>query len=179
MDSHIRAETVSRHGRRLHTTHEIPTNTIILHRTDNFQYLTPITITDIFLIVNSVIRKLSMEGYHMEESIIYQRIMQLIEERGITKAQLEQECGLSNSSIAKWQYKSIPKSDILQRIALYFHVTTDYLLGITDIRESAEQIIDDPDIISIQRARSQMSERDKTKMMNMLKAGFDEAFKNS
>jgi len=120
-----------------------------------------------------------MEGYHMEESIIYQRIMQLIEERGITKAQLEQECGLSNSSIAKWQYKSIPKSDILQRIALYFHVTTDYLLGITDIRESAEQIIDDPDIISIQRARSQMSERDKTKMMNMLKAGFDEAFKNS
>lgn len=40
--------------------------------------------------------------------------------------------GLSTSKGTAWKSGSIPKGDILLKIASYFHVSTDYLLGNTD-----------------------------------------------
>lgn len=39
---------------------------------------------------------------------------------------------LSTSKGTAWRNGSIPKGDILLKIASYFHVSTDYLLGNTD-----------------------------------------------
>ena len=50
---------------------------------------------------------------------------------GITISQLEKELGFSNGSISKWE-KVSPSVDKVQKIAKYFGVTTDYLLGLSD-----------------------------------------------
>jgi len=56
------------------------------------------------------------------------RIKDLCTTRNTDITNLERDLGLSKSSISKW-VKSSPNSDSLQKIADYFHVTTDYLLG--------------------------------------------------
>lgn len=62
-------------------------------------------------------------------SIIYQRIMDLCTERHINKTILERECGFSQNSINKWQSRSYPAADKLIKVADYFGVSVDYLLG--------------------------------------------------
>lgn len=112
------------------------------------------------------------------ESGLYDRIQKLCEERKISIARLESDCGFSNSTIKKWKATSTPGVDKIKAIAQYFGVTVDYLLGMTEITASADEICGDPDIISIQRAKSKMIKGDPQRMMQMLRIGFDYAFKD-
>lgn len=66
----------------------------------------------------------------------------------------------------------------MQKIAKYFDVSTDYLLGISDIPTPADELLGDNDIITLQRAKSKMSSVDRERMMQMLKIAFDYAFRN-
>lgn len=112
------------------------------------------------------------------ESTLYERIRQLCEEKGISIAKLESDCGFANSTIKKWKSTSTPGVDKIKVIARYFGVTVDYILGLTDIPTPADELIGDDDIISIQRARSKMVGKDKQRMMQMLRIGFEYAFKD-
>lgn len=56
------------------------------------------------------------------------RINELVEKRHISIAELERETGISNGQIRRWD-KSSPKAENLKKVADYFHVSTDYLLG--------------------------------------------------
>lgn len=62
---------------------------------------------------------------------IFDRIQKLCKIRNITIAALERECGLGNATIKKWGI-STPSGDKLAKVADYFNVTTDYLLGRVD-----------------------------------------------
>lgn len=112
------------------------------------------------------------------ENGLYDRIQKLCEERKISIARLESDCGFSNSTIKKWKTTSTPGVDKIKAIAQYFDVTVDYLLGMTEITASADKICGDPDIISIQRAKSKMIKDDPQRMMQMLRIGFEYAFKD-
>ena len=112
------------------------------------------------------------------ENGLYDRIKSLCNERGITISKLETDCGFSNSTIKKWKSTSTPGVDKIKTIAKYFGVSVDYILGMTDIPSSADEIIGDNDIVSLQRARSKMSASDKQRMMQMLRIGFEYAFKD-
>lgn len=57
--------------------------------------------------------------------------MLLCSENGITKTKLERDCGFSQNSINKWAAQS-PSADKLAKVADYFGVSVDYLLGKTD-----------------------------------------------
>lgn len=59
---------------------------------------------------------------------LYEKIIKLCSERGIKKTELERACGLSQNSINKWSTQS-PSADKVLRIAEYFGVSVDYLLG--------------------------------------------------
>lgn len=59
------------------------------------------------------------------------RIKQLCDEKKMTVAELERKTGISNGQIRKWD-KSTPGVDKLKKVADYFDVSTDYLLGRTD-----------------------------------------------
>ena len=62
---------------------------------------------------------------------IFEKVKILCEKNKITFNRLEKECGLSRQIIEKWD-NSIPRSDAVVKIAKYFGVSTDYLLGLTD-----------------------------------------------
>ena len=59
--------------------------------------------------------------------IMYERIQKLCEQSGITVKELENECGIKNSTICKWK-ESMPKADNLYKVACYFNVSMAYLL---------------------------------------------------
>ena len=111
-------------------------------------------------------------------SILYARIEDLCRSNEISIARLEKECGFSNSTIKKWKNISIPGIDKVQKIAKFFHVSTDYLMGITDIPTPADELLEDYDIVTLQKAKSKMSPNDRERMMQMLKIAFDYAFQD-
>ena len=108
-------------------------------------------------------------------SICYERIKGLCQEHGTTIAELERELGFSNSTIRKWGQVS-PSVDKIIRVANHFDVSVDYLLGMSDVKGSISEIIKDQDIISLQRARENMSDIEKQRMMQMLRLAFYQAF---
>ena len=60
----------------------------------------------------------------------------LCKEKGISKNKLLLDLGLNKNSFVNWQTRgSIPNAETLSRIADYFGVTSDYLLGKTDERK--------------------------------------------
>lgn len=59
---------------------------------------------------------------------LYLRIKELADERGESLAQLERNLKFSNGIISTWK-KGKASSDKIEKVADYFNVTTDYLLG--------------------------------------------------
>ena len=110
------------------------------------------------------------------ESVLYRRIKELCQAKGITVAKLESDLGFSNSTIRKWDNNVSPSIDKIIKIAKYFGVSADYILGITDIQDSADVVINDRDIISFQRAKERMTPHDSQRMMQMLRLAFYYAF---
>lgn len=68
-----------------------------------------------------------------------QKITELCNARGISLRQMERENGLGNGASSKWK-DATPNSKVLLKLAQYFSVSTDYLLGIVD--ESTNYYID-------------------------------------
>lgn len=62
---------------------------------------------------------------------ILDRIRSLVNDRKVTLAELERNLNFSNGSLRKWE-TSTPSGDKIEKIADYFNVSTDYLLGRTD-----------------------------------------------
>lgn len=68
------------------------------------------------------------------DSIIYQRIKALCSERGITVTRLETLMGYSQSTIGKWR-SAMPTADKLIKVAQYFGVSMDYLVGLSPYKK--------------------------------------------
>ena len=62
----------------------------------------------------------------------YERILDLCDKNGIAQTKLEKELGFSRGSIGKSKQHEMTHSR-LQKIADYFEVSVDYLIGATDI----------------------------------------------
>jgi len=72
------------------------------------------------------------------DSIIYQRIKALCSERGITVTKLESLMGYSQSAIGKWR-SAMPTADKLIKVAQYFDVSMDYLVGLSPYKKHETQ----------------------------------------
>lgn len=63
------------------------------------------------------------------------RLRTIREESNTSRAKLAAELGKSESTISMWETgKSKPDIDILVTLATYFNCTTDYLLGVSNVR---------------------------------------------
>ena len=59
-----------------------------------------------------------------------ERIASLIEEEGITASKLSKDLGFNSGAISNWKKgRAKPGTEAIIKIADYFNVTTDYLLG--------------------------------------------------
>ncbi|MCO7126026.1 helix-turn-helix domain-containing protein [Sporolactobacillus shoreicorticis] len=86
------------------------------------------------------------------ENIIGKRLTQLREERGWTKTYTAEKLGIKTmSTYANWEYGiRTPDSEMLTKIADLFDVSTDFLLGRTNVRnqntadKELEELMKDP-----------------------------------
>jgi len=103
-------------------------------------------------------------------------IKDLVAEKSMTIAELERHLDFSHGSISKWDKQS-PSSERLQKVADYFDVSTDYLLGRSDIPKWATN----EDVIVFDQALKrnsvimsyngiELSEEDKLQLEGMIKA---------
>lgn len=87
---------------------------------------------------------------------IVDKIKDLCQSQGTNMTSLERDLNIGKGVIRNWDKRS-PNSDNLQKVANYFHVTTDYLLGREekslelnarnkrDIAKTLEEIMDNID----------------------------------
>ena len=61
--------------------------------------------------------------------MFYQRLKKICDNRGITVTYLLKDLHISTSKGTAWKKGSSPNSEIVKKIANYFNVSTDYLLG--------------------------------------------------
>ena len=69
---------------------------------------------------------------------LVKRISLLCNERDTTFAEVERKSGLSNGSIRRWDTNT-PSTNKLQKIAEYFNISTDYLLGTIPFKDEDEE----------------------------------------
>lgn len=67
-----------------------------------------------------------------------QLVLDQIEKKDISKNKLLTDLGINKNAFVNWeQHGNIPSGDIVAKIADYFGVTTDYLLGRTELGDPA------------------------------------------
>ena len=65
----------------------------------------------------------------------FEQYKKICEARGISLNGAAKEIGLPSSSVTHWKDGAVPRMKTIQKIADYFGLTTDYLMGYTDIKE--------------------------------------------
>ncbi|MBC1651277.1 helix-turn-helix domain-containing protein [Listeria booriae] len=131
---------------------------------------------------------------------IVKRIRSLAADKKITIAELERKLGLANSSIRKWDER-MPGIDKVQKVADYFQVPIDYLVGgkqrLFEMKmyEEIANTPDDPnpttsspeedfaenietdqtkEFSTIQRYAKKLDEKDQKKLIKLMEITFDD-----
>lgn len=91
-------------------------------------------------------------------------------------AEMQAVAGVSSPSISGWKNGSQPKADVLCRLAAYFDVTVDFLLGLSKVRKSQGLTAQEELLVNVFRSCSEegkfriiqlcMNERDSVKRGN-------------
>ena len=76
-----------------------------------------------------------------------ERLKKLRQEKNLTQEELAKQIKSSRSNIANYENgKNLPSVEVLDKLSEIFNVSTDYLLGKTDIRNSEKIDIKDIDM---------------------------------
>lgn len=85
----------------------------------------------------------------MADKTVFDRIKKLSERQGITIVDVEAKLGFSKNYLYKWK-KSVPSSDKLAKVADFFGVSTDYLLGREKQKSKTADLADNDVIFTYQ-----------------------------
>ncbi len=72
--------------------------------------------------------------------MFYENLKRLCSQRGTTPTGVAKAIGISTSMTANWKKGGMPRGDTLQKLAVYFDVSVDYLLGKEDAVSNVEHI---------------------------------------
>ncbi len=69
----------------------------------------------------------------MEQAMIGKFISACRKEKGLTQSNLGEAVGYDQSRVAKWESGKLePNAETLKKLAVFFGVTSDYLIGLED-----------------------------------------------
>lgn len=103
------------------------------------------------------------------------RIKTLREELKMTQQELADKLDGAKSTVAMYENETRkPSLEVLIKLSETFNCSIDYILCKTDIR--GQKVSEIPEIRQIERGAKNMSQKDREKMVNMVKAAFEEAF---
>ncbi|MGG2113977.1 helix-turn-helix transcriptional regulator [Lysinibacillus pakistanensis] len=109
----------------------------------------------------------------------FDRVKNLCEEQKISVVELEEKLGFSRNSLYSWK-KNNPSSEKLEKVADFFKVSTDYLLGRTNEKRhydtSIEYVEEDTDIRTLNRMAKDMTPNQRKKAIRVLEATFEDLF---
>ena len=79
--------------------------------------------------------------------VFSERLKGLLDEKGATWAEVSKQLNIGRNQQKYWEtHNSAPDGKTLVKLAEYFGVTSDYLLGIDTLKEKAMMVLDDPDL---------------------------------
>ena len=78
--------------------------------------------------------------------MFFNRFKELCDSKGISVYKACTDIGLNRSAVAKWKNGGSPNGTTAAKLAEYFGVTTDYLLGQGQLRPEARPAVSDEDI---------------------------------
>ncbi|MCL2665758.1 MAG: helix-turn-helix domain-containing protein [Defluviitaleaceae bacterium] len=107
-------------------------------------------------------------------------IRQQRDKKNISQNELAAVVGRSQQAIDSWEHdRSKPSAEAIKILAAYFGVTTDYLMGQSDVPHSAYPQIDNKDIRIIARAGRHMTPENAETLRKFAQFLDPEAFKKS
>lgn len=65
----------------------------------------------------------------MEENLFFARFRSLCQARGTSPNAVAKELGIPSGSVTAWKQGSMPRGNTLNKLATYFGVSLDHLLG--------------------------------------------------
>ena len=92
---------------------------------------------------------------------IFLRVKELCDEHGISVPELERRCGIGTKTISKWKVSS-PSVDKLERIADYFGISVDSIIGRNDHAndEDINSLLSDPSRRALLKSTAKLSKAD-------------------
>lgn len=107
---------------------------------------------------------------------LMQRIKQLCDSHGETLASLERKMDFGNGTIRRWD-NATPSGDKLAKVADFFHVSVDYLLG-RDTNHENDSNVPDENFTILSRNAKKLSPEKRKQLLDMAKVMFEEEFKD-
>lgn len=99
---------------------------------------------------------------------MYEIYQKLLDVNGVKSADVARATGISNMTFSDWKKgKSTPKMDKIEKIAKYFGVTTDYMMGKKSEIPSASMADDHLELIKLY---SSLSEADQKAIMQIMRS---------
>lgn len=109
-----------------------------------------------------------------------ENLKKLRKNKGLTQVQFAEIFNISSGTIAMWETnKRIPDTSMLIKIAEYFDVTVDYLLGkdnISNTNKKEDPDEADQDLVILNRNAKKLSPENRKKLLDMAKVMFKEEF---
>nr|WP_325301952.1 helix-turn-helix transcriptional regulator [uncultured Dysosmobacter sp.] len=109
---------------------------------------------------------------------LVEKVKALCEARELTFAALERRLDFGNGTIRKWD-NATPSGDKLAKVADFFNVSVDYLLG-RDSDETKSMTTDDPDenFTILSRNAKKLSPEKRKQLLDIAKVMFEEEFRD-
>lgn len=108
---------------------------------------------------------------------IGQNIKDIREKQNLTQSDLAELLGVSDKTVSSWEInRTEPKMGMVERICIALKCKKTDIIGSDDPTETVNFFSQDPDIRRIERARQNMPQKDRDKMMTLLKAAFEDYF---
>lgn len=105
--------------------------------------------------------------------MFYDLFAGLCEKRGIKPSKAAEECGINKSNVSNWKNNGyVPRGEALNKIADYFGVSVDYLLG-NEQKEKPAAKSDELDITfddftyALHNETHELTEENKQKLLEM------------
>lgn len=85
-------------------------------------------------------------------------------QEGLTQQQLADKLGVTKSVVSYYELQErYPSPEVLTKLAFIFHVTTDYLLGLSQAETVDLAGLDEDDIVTVKRLISSLRAKNKQK----------------
>ena len=108
-----------------------------------------------------------------------ERFIKLCNEKGVAPTVVCQSIGLSNAAFSKWGDESIPRRATLQKLADYFGVSVDYLLGNAEKEKPSEEGSGGEDVVVVNRSGKRFVHHLSPEQLDILSGMIEQMEKNN